>query len=61
MSEEWNCEDNWHEWFAYGGIDIHSIDYHDGKFEALVNVIVKCKYCEETHELCMSAEDEVEL
>jgi len=56
MSEE--CE---HEWIAYGGLDVHSIMYDeiDSKFEALVNVTVRCTLCGETHELCMSAEDEV--
>ena len=47
------------EWFVWGGVDVHSIGQQDNEFEALVNVTIKCHYCEKIHELCMSATDEV--
>ena len=50
-----------HEWFPSGTYEVHSVSYSDGKFEALVNATVRCRYCEEMHELCFTGEDEVEL
>ncbi len=40
MSEE--CD--MHDWFVWGGVDIHSIDNFGNEFEAIVNVTVKCSY-----------------
>ena len=58
-----SCEDmddcEWEE--SSDRIYVHGITYcsHGKKFEALVNVTVECIHCGDTHELCMSAEDEV--
>jgi len=55
MSEE--CD--MHEWFVWGGVDIHSISNCENEFEAIVNVEVKCSNCGKIVTLVMSAEDEV--
>lgn len=55
MSEE--CD--MHDWFVWGGVDIHSIDNFGNEFEAIVNVTVKCSLCGKIQELVMYAKDEV--
>ena len=45
MGEE--CE---HGWVPSGTHEVHSVSYSDGKFEALINVTVRCQHCGETHE-----------
>jgi hypothetical protein len=48
-----------HDWFVWGGVDIHSIDNYENEFEAIVNVTVKCSLCGKIQELVMCAKDEV--